>query len=60
MYVSDWPKRPNMVPRPNLGGDSTFPRHGPLNQGVLSFAPIVTTSLGIEMKFNSDVLLGHN
>ena len=24
MHVSDWPKRPNMVPRPNLGGDSFF------------------------------------
>ena len=24
MHVSDWPKRPNMVPRPNLDGDSIF------------------------------------
>ena len=24
MHVSDWPKRPNMVPRPNLGSDSVF------------------------------------
>ena len=24
MYVSDWPKRPNKVPRPNLSGDSIF------------------------------------
>ena len=40
MQVSNWPKRPNMVPRPNLGGESTFLRHDPLGQGVLSFAPI--------------------
>ena len=26
MYVSDWPKRPNMVLRPNLGGDSISPQ----------------------------------
>ena len=24
MHVSDWPKRPNMVSRPNLGDDSIF------------------------------------
>ena len=49
-----------MVPRPNLDGDSTFLCHGPLDWGVLSFTPIVTTPLGIEMKFNSDMLFGHN
>ena len=38
MYVSDWPKMPNMVSRPKLGGNSTFLRHGPLGQGILSFA----------------------
>ena len=27
MYVSDWLKRPNMVPRPNLSGDSISPHH---------------------------------
>ena len=60
MYVSDYSNRHNMVPRPNLDGDSTFLGHGPLDWGVLSFTPIVTTPLGIEMKFNSDMLLGHN
>ena len=24
MYVSEWPKTPNVVPRPNLGSDSIF------------------------------------
>ena len=28
-----------MVPRPTLGGDSTFLYHGLLGRGVLSFAP---------------------
>ena len=49
-----------MVSRPNLGGDFTFLYHGPFGWDVLPFAPIVATPLGIEMKFNSDVLLGHN
>ena len=60
MYVSDWPKRPNMVPKPNLGGNSTFLYHSLLSRGVLPFAPIAATPLGIGMKFNSDMLLGHN
>ena len=38
MYVSDWPKRPNMIPRPNLGGDSIFLHHGLLKRGVLPYA----------------------
>ena len=28
---------PNKVPKPNLGGDSTFLCHCPLNRNVLSF-----------------------
>ena len=32
-----------MVPRPNLGGNSTFLCHGPLGQGVLFF--VLTTTL---------------
>ena len=48
MHVSDWPKRPNMVPRPNLGGDSTFLCHGPLGQGVLFFVPATTLTLGFK------------
>ena len=39
MYVSNWPKRPNMVPKSNLGGNFTFLCHSPLGRGVLSFAP---------------------
>ena len=49
-----------MVPRPNLGGDFTFLLHSPLGRGILSFATTVVIPLGIKMKFNSDVLLGHN
>ena len=60
MYVSDRPKRPNMVPKPNLGGDFTFLHRRPLDWGVLSFALTMTTPPGVEMKFNSNVLLGHN
>ena len=39
MYVSDWPKMPNTIPRPNLGGDSTFFHHRSLGRGILSFVP---------------------
>ena len=39
MHVSDCSKRPNMVSRPNPGGNSIFLRHGLLNRDVLSFAP---------------------
>ena len=35
MHVSDWPKRRNMVPRPNLGGNSTFLHHDLVDRGVL-------------------------
>ena len=41
MHVSDRPKRPNMVPRPNLGGDSIFhslPWSTPKGQGALPCA----------------------
>ena len=60
MYVSDWPKMPNMVPRPNLGGNSAFLCHGALGRGILSSVPTMATPLGIEMKFNFNVLLGYN
>ena len=39
IYVTDWTNRPNMVPRPNLGGNSTFLHHGPIGRGILSFVP---------------------
>ena len=38
MRVNDWPKRLNIVPRPNLGGDSIFLRHDPFGRGVLPYA----------------------
>ena len=52
MYVSNWLEKPNMVPRPNLGGDFTFLCHGPLGRGVPTFAPTLVQNqwLGVTPK----------
>ena len=38
MHVSDWPKSPTMIPKPNLGGDFIFLHHSPLSRGILPCA----------------------
>ena len=45
IHVSDWPKMPNMVTRPNLGDDSTFLHHGSFGWDILSFEPTMEYAL---------------
>ena len=53
MYISKWPKRPNLVPGPKLGGNSIFhPPPGPLqadayfSRGKHSLRALVLTGGG--------------
>ena len=53
MHVSEWLKRPNMVPRPNLGGKSIF--HPPL--GPLQGRDTHTCMYNLSSRASSDLIL---